>query len=118
MVTIKTKVDDKTYRKLVKMRTDAGLPSVPALFLDRLGMLTDEKEANEIVDQALRRATEKPSGTIFKLSDLFGTRVWTRLSKGARLRAGKLFNAKVSLATDGIRAVKKSSSGHQYYEVA
>jgi hypothetical protein len=115
MPTIKTHVDESTYQKLVKMRRAAGLPSVSALFLDKCEVLTDAKEAGEIVRQALRRAKKKNGGSQFRLRDLFKN--WQQFSKGARLRAGRLFFEKVSAAVDGIRPVRKSPSGQQIYAV-
>jgi hypothetical protein len=118
MPLVKVRVDDKTYSRLVKMRIKAGLPSVPALLLDRCGLLTDDKEAQEIVRQAKRRALQKPSGTRFLVRDLFKDHVWNQFSKGARIKAGKRFHQDAARAVDGIRIDKKSGSGHQYYEIA
>jgi hypothetical protein len=97
------------------MRSVAGHPSVSALFLDKCGVLTDDKEAGEIARKAMKRAKKKAKGFQFRLRDFFSN--WHQLSEGARLRAGRLFLYKVSAAVDGIRAVRKSSSGQQIYEV-
>jgi hypothetical protein len=118
MPIVKTKLDDTTYQDAVRMRIAAGLPSVSALFLERCGLLTDETEAREIVKQASARAKKKPKGAEFRLRDLFKPDVWNQFSKGARLRAGKLFHSKVARAVDGIRMGKTSGAGHQFYEVA
>jgi hypothetical protein len=118
MPTIKTSVDAPTYKKLVRDRKAAGLPSVSALFLQRCGVLTDAGIATEIVRRAMNLATTKPSGFKFKLSDLFSTSQWDAFPKGARLRAGRMFYEKVGSARDGIRASHKSSSNHQLYVVA
>jgi len=118
MPIVKTKLDEKSYQRLVHMRVAEGLPSVSALFLEKCGLLTDETEAREIVDQALSRAKRKPSDSEFRLRDLFKSSVWNEFSKGARLRAGKLFHSKIALAVDGIRVGRKSGAGHQFYEVA
>jgi hypothetical protein len=118
MPIVKTKHDEKTYKLLVRMRVAEGLPSVSALFLDKCDQLTDEKEAREIVKQALSRGKRRPRGSEFRLRDLFKSDVWSEFSKGARLRAGKIFQSKIALAVDGIRVGKKSGAGHQFYEVA
>jgi hypothetical protein len=118
MPIVKTVLDDAAYKKLVKMRKKEGVPSVSALFLKKCGLLTDEGEANELVIKALLKAKSKQSGAEFRLRSLFPTSDWEQFSKGARLRAGKIFHGKISLATDGIRIGKKSSSGHQFYRVA
>jgi Domain of unknown function (DUF1413) len=115
MPTIKTKIDNISYNKLVLMRKKEGLPSVSALFLEKCGVLTEETEAAEIFRRAVNKSNTKPSGAIFKLRDLFGREEWERFSKGARLRAGKRFHSQMSLATGGIRIGGKSSSGHQLY---
>jgi len=111
-------VDDTTYLTLVKMRKKAGLPSVSALFLRKTGVLTDQMEASAIARSALTRAKKKASGSEFRLRDLFQQQEWERYSKGARLRAGKMFNAKIGSAIHGIKATRKSSTNHQYYESA
>lgn len=118
MPIIKTDVDDETYALLVKMRQKAGLPSVSALFLKQCNVLTDGSEASEIVRRALRTAKGKNKGFEFRLRDLFKTADWERFSKGARLRAGRLFFEEIAAATHGIRAVRKTSSNQQIYVVA
>ena len=115
MRVIKTIVDDATYASLTGKRKTAGVPSVSALFLKSCGELTDEKEAGEIVRQALKAAAKIEPGEEFKLQDLFPTKRWERFSKGARLRGGRMFKAEVDGARAGIRAVRKSSSNHQFY---
>ena len=118
MKTIKTRVDDATYDKLVRDRQKAGLPTISALFLKNCDVLDDRMEAAEIVRRALQRATKQTGDDAYSLSDLFKSREWTAFSKGARLRAGKLFFEEVSSATKGIRADRKTSSGHQLYVTA
>jgi Domain of unknown function (DUF1413) len=118
MPTIKTTVDDRVYDRLVRERRREGVPSVSALFLKRCGVLTDVKEASEIVKRGLKIAKRKGSGYEFRLRDLFPARQWGRWTKGARLRAGRMFHEKVGAARDGIRTSRKSASGHQYYVVA
>ena len=117
MKTVKTRMDDHTYAKLVAMRKAAGLPSVSALFLDRCGHLTDQAEAAEIARRALTAAKRKASGQEYLLRDLFPGR-WDEFSKGARLRAGKMFHEQVASAVHGIRATRKSATNHQLYETA
>jgi hypothetical protein len=118
MPTIKTNVDDATYKTLVSKRKAAGLPSVSALFLLKCGVLTDQAEAGEITRRALSSAKKKANGPEFRLRDLFRKNDWDSFSKGARLRAGKMFHEKVAAAVDGIRATRKSSTNHQYYRCA
>jgi hypothetical protein len=118
MPVIKTRLDVETYAKLVLQRKAAGLPSVSALFLQKCGVLTDGKQAGEIVRRSLRNAKGKDSGFEFRLRDLFPKKDWERFSKGARLRAGRLFYEQVSTAVHGIRAVRKSPSNQQIYVVA
>jgi len=118
MPIIKTRVDGASYAKLLKLRRAAGLPSISALFLDRCDLLNDEKEAREIVRQALNRAKRRPPGEEFRLRDLFSEPLWQKFPKGARLRAGRMFHEKIGAAVDGIRIGRKSSSGHQFYKVA
>lgn len=115
MPLIKTNVDDATYASLTDKRKRAGLPSVSALFLKECGELTDEREAGEIVKQALRLALKRTPGEKFRLQDLFLKSRWEMFSKGARLRAGRMFKAEIDGAQTGIRAVQKSSSNHQFY---
>ncbi|MGO7266108.1 DUF1413 domain-containing protein [Rhizobium johnstonii] len=118
MKTVKTIMDDQTYAYLVKERKKAGVPSVSALFLLKCDVLTDAKEAGEIVRRALRIAKGKPVGYEFRLRDLFTSESWNAFSKGARLRAGKMFHEEIAAAVDGLRVSRKSSSNHQYYLVA
>ena len=115
MKTIKTRVDDATYATLVQARKKAGLPTVSALFLKNCDVLDDQLEAAEIVRRGLQRAKKQASEDAYLLSDLFGKADWTAFSKGARIRAGKLFFEEVSAATMGIRTDGKTSSGHQLY---
>jgi hypothetical protein len=115
MPTIRTSVDSDTYAKLVKARKEAGVPSVSAYFLRKCGVLDDSMEAEEIVRRAKARAINKPSQFRFRLRDLFPPNEWESFSKGARLRAGRLFFDEMSAARDGIRPERKSSSGHQFY---
>ena len=115
MPTVKTTIDPVTYRKLVAMRKKEGLPSVSALFLKRSVGLTPEMEADEIVRRALSAAKARTKGSAFRLRDLFLPDQWESFTKGARLRAGRAFNAKIGAATDGIRIGKKSASNHQLY---
>lgn len=115
MPTIRTIVDDETYASLSLKRRQAGLPSISALFLSRVDELTDEHEAGEIVRRAIRLASHKQPGVEFRLQDLFPPTRWERFSKGARLRSGRMFKAEVDAARRGIRAVRKSSSNHQFY---
>ncbi len=118
MPVIKTVVDDATYAVLVKMRRSAGHPSVSALFLKQCAVLTDGSEAEEIVRKALKFAKTRDKGVEFRLRDLFKKTDWERFSKGARLRAGRLFYVEISAATHGIRASRKSASNQQMYVVA
>lgn len=115
MRTVKVRLEDDNYAKLVQLRRRKGLPTVAALFLERCGILDDQQTAAEIVRRARQRAKDRPDGDAYLLSDLFKKREWTKFPKGARLRAGKMFNEVVCLATDGIRAAHKTSSGHQVY---
>lgn len=115
MPTIRTTVDDATYGELVKARKVAGLPSVSALFLSKCGVLDDGLEAAEIVRRAKKLAMKKPDNQRFRLRDLFKPTAWDGYSKGARLRAGRLFYDEMAAARDGIRPDQKSTSGHQYY---
>lgn len=115
MPIIKTTVDDATYASLTDKRKKAGVPSVSALFLKSCGELTDEKEGAEIVRQGMRVAVKRKPGEEFKLQDLFPIKRWEGFSKGARLRGGRMFKAEVDGARAGIRAVRKSSSNHQFY---
>jgi len=118
MPTVKTHVDDETYAMLVQKRRAAGLPSVSALFLQKCHVLTDAKEAGEIVRRGLKRAKGKDSGFEFRLRDLFHKNDWEKFSKSARLRAGRLFYEQVCTTVHGIRALRKSSSNQQIYIVA
>jgi len=118
MPMIKTTVDDRIYDFLVRTRKKEGVPSVSALFLKRCGVLTDAREASEIVKRALKIAKGREAGYEFRLRDLFPRRQWVTWTKGARLRAGRLFHEEIAAAIHGIRAGRKSSSGHQYYVVA
>jgi len=115
MPTIRTTVDEATYGKLVAARKHAGLPSVSALFLSNCDLLDDSLEAAEIVRQAKRLAMKKPDNERFRLRDLFKRAAWDGYSKGARLRAGRLFYDEMAAARDGVRPDQKSASGHQYY---
>ncbi len=115
MPTVKTTIDDDKYAKLVRMRKMAGVPSVSALFLQKVGMLDEKEEASDITRLALRSAKRKPAKSEYLLRDLFLKQRWEQFSKGARLRAGKMFNAEVASAVHGIRATRKAASGHQYY---
>jgi hypothetical protein len=117
MPTIKTKIDATTYRKLVKMRKAAGLPSVSALFLDKCDLLTDTGAAAEMVRIALNRAKEKSGDSEYRLRDLF-PKNWENLPKGARLRAGRMFQEKVASALHGVRATRKTATNHQLYRTA
>jgi hypothetical protein len=118
MPTVKTRVDDATYATLVAKRKAAGLPSVSALFLRESGVLTDQVAASEIARRALARAKKKSGEPEYLLRDLFAQKEWQKYPKGARLRAGKMFNAEVASAVHGIRATRKSSTNHQYYQTA
>jgi hypothetical protein len=118
MTLIKTMVDEATYKKLVKLRKKEGVPSVSALFLKRCDLLTDDKEADEIVKKALRAAKKRESGDEFRLRDLFPAEQWSAWTKGARLRAGRMFQDQIGTATYGIRASHRSGSNHQFYVVS
>jgi hypothetical protein len=118
MPTVKTRVDTKTYRSLVKMRKAAGLPNVSALFLLKCDLLTDDGEAAEIVRTALQRAKRKSDDDDYRLRDLFSKKTWEQFSKGARLRAGRMFHQKIAAALDGIRATRKNATNHQFYQTA
>ncbi len=118
MPMIKTIVDEGTYKRLVRDRKAAGLPSVSALFLKKCGVLDEETEAAEIVRSALKTAKRKSSGCQFRLRDLFPRERWESFSRGARLRAGRMFNAEMAAAVDGIRIGPKTASNHQTYVVA
>ena len=118
MPTVKTELDDATYAYLVTKRKAAGLPSVSALFLSKCGVLDDGKEAAEIVRLALKRSKSKDAGFEFRVRDLFPKAQWEKFSKGARLRAGRLFCSEISAAVHGIRAARKSPSNQQIYVVA
>lgn len=115
MPTIRTSIDPATYAKLVAARKALGLPSVSALFLHNCGVLDENLEAAEIVKKAKRALNKKPSQFRFRLRDLFPPHRWEGFSKGARLRAGRLFFEEMSAARDGILPVQKTSSGHQGY---
>lgn len=115
MPTIRTSVDQPTYDRLVVARKASGMPSISALFLQQCGLLDDSIEAAEIVRRAKKLAAKQPSKARFRLRDLFKSEVWETFSKGARLRAGRLFFDEMSAARDGIRPEKKSPSGHQFY---
>ncbi len=115
MITIRTMVDEETYASLTRKRKKAGVPSISALFLKYCDELTDEKEAGEIVREAIRLAARHDKGADFRLQDLFPIKRWGSFSKGARLRAGRMFKAHVDGATTGIRTVRKSGSNHQLY---
>ena len=115
MPTIRTSVDEATYARLASTRKAFGLPSVSALFLYKCDVLDDGLEAAEIVRQAKRLAMKKPDNERFRLRDLFKPAAWDGYSKGARLRAGRLFYDQMAAARDGIRPDQKSASGHQYY---
>lgn len=118
MTTVKTTLDEATYKLLVAMRKKAGLPSVSALFLKKCGVLDDHAEAAEIARRALSAAKRKPRGTEYRLRDLFPRTSWEKFSKGARLRAGRMFFEEVASAAHGVRATRKSSTNHQFYETA
>jgi Domain of unknown function (DUF1413) len=118
MKLIKTVIDDETYAILVRKRKKEGVPSVSALFLKQCGVLTDEKGASEIVKRALRIAKGRESGFEFRLRDLFPAKQWGSWPKGTRLRAGRLFHEEIAAAIHGVRASRKSGSGHQRYMVA
>ncbi|HEX5753614.1 MAG TPA: DUF1413 domain-containing protein [Archangium sp.] len=116
MKTIKTEVDVETYSELVRMRRSEGLPSVSALFLKMCGVLTDDTEAREIVEKARRKITRLEAGTQFRLRELFGDERWEGFSKGARLRAGRLFHEYAEEASHGILLLGKTSANHRRYE--
>lgn len=115
MKTIKVSVDDATYQRLVRARREAGLPSTAAYLLQRAEELTEDVEAQEIVTQAIPRAAAQTEP--FTLKSLFNPTLWGAFSKGARLRAGRMFFTRVSVAQDGIAIGGKTSSGHQLYFV-
>lgn len=115
MPVIKVTVDDATYKRLVRKRKRKRLPSVSALFLSETGELSDELTAQEIVRKVLVAVERESVGFEFRLKDLFDAAIWEEFSKGARIRAGKLFSERVAAAQDGIIATRRSSANHQYY---
>jgi Domain of unknown function (DUF1413) len=115
MPVVRTPVDPATYAKLVAARKAAGLPSVSALFLQKCNVLDDRLEAGEIVRRAKTAMNKIADNERFRLRDLFKASVWDQFSKGARLRAGRLFYHEMAAAKDGIRPERKSASGHQFY---
>jgi hypothetical protein len=117
MPTIKINVDQVTYGKLVEKTKQEGLVSVSALFLKSLGMPTDNAESDEIMRRALTRAKAKGSGQTFRVRDLFPAARWKQFSTGARLRAGRLFYAKVAAGGESseIDVGPKTASNHQTY---
>lgn len=116
MKTIKTEVADETYILLVRKRRSEGLPSVSALFLKKCGVLTDDDEAREIVEAARKRIAKLEKGTQFRLRELFRDKRWEGFSKGARLRAGRLFYEYAAESRHGIFVLPKTSANHQRYE--
>jgi hypothetical protein len=93
-----------------------GLSSVSALFLKKCGVLTDDDEAREIVEAARRRIAKLEKGAQFRLRELFRDKRWEGFSKGARLRAGRLFYEYAAEARHGIFVLPKTSANHQRYE--
>ena len=95
-----------------------------ALVAQQLGLemtvmaLNYRDEANEIARRALNAAKRQPPGSEYRLRDLFQQQRWERFSKGARLRAGRMFLEEVGSAVHGVRATRKSSTNHQYYQTA
>jgi hypothetical protein len=118
MPVIKTMVNEEIYAELVRRRKHLGLPSVSALFLKSCDLLSEDQEATEIVRSAFKNLRKKTSGYEFRLRDLFPSDRWNSFSKGARLRAGRMFQEQVAEATHGVRATHKSASNHQFYLVA
>lgn len=115
MPIVKVSVDQQTYNQLVRLRKKEGLPSVSALFLKKAGVLTEEREASEIVTAAFKTLKRKESGFEFSLRDLFPSSRWRSFSKVGRLRAGKLFNAEVGTLRHGVKVGGKTASNHQLY---
>lgn len=114
--TIRVRVTDEKYKRLVKKRKEAGQPTISALLLHGVDELDDDTAASEIAQRALARAQAKASGSEYLLRDLFDN--WESYDLSVRRAAGKKFIAEVQSAVYGIREGRKSSAGHQYYVTA
>jgi hypothetical protein len=113
--TVKIPLSEAEYASLLAMKKVHGVPSIPALLKKLAGLYTESAEATAIVDTAMRKAKRKPLNEEFRLKDLFLPSRWESFGKIPRLRAGKLFRDRVTLAVDGIVATRKNSTNHQFY---
>ena len=117
MKTVRVAISDENFTALSAKAKVLGLPGIASLLLKNSGMLNDETEAADIVKKAIKLARRKEAREEFRLKELFGPEDWDQFSKGARLRAGRQFAAKVleEGVSLGLAKTGKTSSNHHTY---
>ena len=74
-------------------------------------------DINHLMERALTETANLKDGEIFLLRDLFQGYEWNRISRSNRLLFGVFFLNKVNTGDLGIKAIVKSPSGQQKYQI-
>jgi len=69
-----------------------------------------------LCDEAIKQLEKVPSGTSFKVRDLFLGYVWNAFDRSTRLRIGILFFEEVKKIKDKIETSAKNSANQQVYK--
>jgi len=107
-------MDDDVFSKLNRKAKKAGLHSIALLLLHKSGIsVSDSATAVNLVRRAQKNAKKRPLDQPFQVKNLLST--WEGLSKGVRLRVGKLFLEDARNGNHKLKLVGKNSANHQLY---
>jgi Domain of unknown function (DUF1413) len=116
MKTVRVSMDDDVYSKLSRKAKKDGLHSIALLLLHKSGVsVSDSATAVNLVRRAQKNARKQPFKQSFQVKDLLST-AWEGLSKGVRLRVGKLFLEDARSGKHKVKLAGKNSANHQLYQ--
>ena len=75
------------------------------------------KDNNELLNEAIKETANLKEEEIFLVKELFKGYEWNRIPRSERILLGTLFLHHINKGTTSIKAIQKTTSGQQKYQI-
>ncbi len=79
--------------------------------------VSNMNDVNELLNEAIKETANLKEEEIFLVKELFKGYEWNRIPRSERILLGTLFLHHINKGTTSIKAIQKTTSGQQKYQI-